>query len=267
MTRRGFTLVEVLLATAVVASLLVIVWGAVAISFDTQSYMYGTLDQYQQVRLTVDRISRELASAYITEHANKKENIPGPEDLNDASPEELLAKAEEIEEALSEGGVPGVRPRSNYIETAFVGKDDSMSFTSFAHVRTQENELSSDQVEISYFVRTSRKRSRDGHLRKELARREDVSLDDDVEDGGIVYVLIEDVEDVEFEYWEQGNTEDEEGGGKWVDRWDSRRSEQKGKLPSRVRIKIMIPVPETDPVQFRTFTTQAPIVMTDMLRF
>jgi general secretion pathway protein J len=266
MSRRGFTLVEVLLATAVVASLLVIVWGAVAISFDTQAYMYGTLDQYQQVRLTVDRMSRELASAYITEHANKKANLPGPEDLNGASPEELLAKAEEIEEALS-GADENSRPRDGAIETAFVGKDDEMHFTSFAHVRTQENEISSDQVEISYFVRNSRKRSRDGRIRKELARREDVSLDDDVEDGGIVYVLIEDIEEVEFQYWEQGNTEDEEGGGKWIDRWDSRKSEQRGKLPTRVRIEIKVPVPETDPVQFRTFTTQAPIVMTDMLRF
>lgn len=267
MRRRGFTLVEVLLATAVIASLLVIVWGAVAVSFDTQAYMFGTLDQYQQVRLTVDRMSRELASAYITEHANRKENLPGAEDLNDATTEELIAKAEEIEEALSAGGAPGERPRDSYIETAFVGKDDEMHFTSFAHVRTQEDEVTSDQVEISYFVRTSRRRSDDGRLRKELVRREDVSLDDDIEDGGIVYVLIEDVEDVEFEYWEQGNTDDEEGGGKWVNRWDSRKSDQKALLPSRVRITIKVPVPETDPVQTRTFTTQANIVMTEMLRF
>ena len=98
-------------------------------------------------------------------------------------------------------------------------------------------------------------------------RREDVSLDDDVEQGGVIYVLIDDLEEVEFEYWEQGDQEDEEGGGKWVDRWDSRRSDQKARLPSRVRIVIKVAVPETDPVQYRTFTTQANIVMTEMLRF
>jgi general secretion pathway protein J len=259
--------VEVLLASAVVVTLLVIVWGAVTVTFDTQNYMYGTMDQYQQIRLTVDRMSRELASAYITEHANRKENLPGfLDDIEGASPEELVAKAEALDAKLS-GEDDSGRPRDRYIETAFVGKSTEMHFTAFAHVRTQESELTSDQAEISYFVRTSRRRTRDGRLRRELVRREDVSLDDDVESGGVLYVLVDDVDEVEFEYWEEGDRDDEQGGGRWVDTWDSRRSDQKAKLPSRVRISIKVAVPETDPVQYRTFVTQANIVMTEMLRF
>ena len=64
------------LALSIVASMTVIVWGSIAVSFESRQYMMNSFDQHQQVRLAVDRMSREFSMAFITVHANKKDHIP-----------------------------------------------------------------------------------------------------------------------------------------------------------------------------------------------
>lgn len=261
----GFTLIEVVLALSIVASIVVIVWGSIGVSFESRNFMMNAFDQHQQIRLSVDRMSREFSMAYITSHANKKDHIPSDD------PQEAIAEAVE---GLVQGrplddltGQEELPTGDVIIETAFVGRNDEVHFTSMSHIRTQRDEKTSDQAEIAYFVRTARRRDSGGRLRRELVRREDATLDDDVEKGGVVYTMIDDVEEVKFEYWEDGDEGDEEGGGQWVDRWDSRNSDQRGKLPSRVRITIEVPLEGTDGKRTRTFVTQAPIMMTRMLDF
>ncbi len=269
---RGFTLIEVMLALAIVASITVIVWGSISTSFTTSERMTRSFDQFQQIRLAVDRMSREFSMSYISAHANRKENLPGLDDELEglAQIQDEEARNERIEDLQAEAEAArlnGAPPRDNYIETAFVGKSDEVHFTSLAHVRTQPGEKTSDQSEISYFVRTSKRRNQYGSLVRELVRRQDSSPDDDPEKGGVIYTLIDEVEEVEFEFWEEGDEGDEEGGGRWSNRWDSRKSEHRGKLPSRVRITIEVPVPGTNGKSKRTFTTQAPIVMDKILDY
>jgi hypothetical protein len=247
----------------------VIVWGSIVVSFESRQFMMDSFDQHQQVRLAVDRMSREFSMAFITVHANKKDHIPTKEELAGATVDELFVKGivPPDEEELPEEEDPTEERGDVIIETAFVGKADEVHFTSLAHVRTQRNERASDQCEIAYFVRTARRRGANGRLNKELVRREDSSLDDDVEDGGVIYTLIDNVERVKFEYWEEGNDGDEEGGGKWVSSWDSRRFGERGKLPSRVKMTIEVPINGTKGDNTRTFVTQAPIMMTRILDY
>lgn len=268
---RGFTLVEVMLAMTIVVTITSLVWGTITYSFNSRDHMMRSFDQFQQIRLAVDRMSREFSMAFITIHGNRPEHIPdlkdlGNEDRNAANTELANGEDPAALKALADGK-RDAEGRDNYIETAFVGRSDAVHFTSMAHVRTQKNELASDQAEISYFVRTARNRGADGRLIRELVRREDSSLDDDVEDGGVIYTLIDDVEEVKFQYWEQGSEGDEEGGGRWISDWDSRKSTFKGKLPSRVKISVVVLAEGTDGKGRRTFTTQAPIVMDHMLDF
>jgi prepilin-type N-terminal cleavage/methylation domain-containing protein len=242
----GFTLIEVMLALTILVSIVALVWGSISFSLRSSDQMLGNFDQFQQIRLAVDRMSREFSAAYITSHANRKENLPGFKDLSNED------KVAAVEGALGDGAPPVVggaqenaEPRDRYIETAFVGKSDEVHFTSLAHVRTQPGELASDQAEVSYMVRTSKRRDPEGRLLKELVRREDSSPDDDVEKGGVVYTLIDDVQEVKFEYWEQGEDGNEESSGKWIDAWDSRKADQRGKLPSRVKITVEVATPGT----------------------
>ncbi len=275
--RAGFTLIEVVLALTIVASITVIVWGSISVSFESRQFMMNSFDQHQQVRLAVDRMSREFSMAFVAAHANKKDHIPSEAELDGATLEELQARGllptlgEEGEPPLAlegeEEGEGREERQTVVIETAFVGKSSEVHFTAMAHTRTQRNERASDQCEVAYIVRTARRRSADGRLRRELVRREDSTLDDDVEDGGVIYTLIDDVEDVEFEYWEEGGEDDEQGGGKWVKSWDSRSFGNRGKLPGRVKITIEVPVESSKGKRTRTFVTQAPIMMTRILDF
>ncbi len=263
---KGFTLVEVMLALSIVVSIVIIVWGSLGASFESSDYMRRSFDQHQQIRLAMERMSREFSSAFITVHANNRRNIPSAEELAG----NVLAQPIDPEEEppLPDDGSDSLFNQDVIIETAFVGKSDEVHFTSMAHIRTQRDEEASDQAEIAYFVRNSKRRGPDGRFSRELVRRADRSLDDDVESGGIIYTMIDNVEDVKFEYWEEGDDGDEEGGGRWTNKWDSRNFDQRGKLPTRVKITITVPAEgSTRRENRRTFVSQAPIMMTRILDF
>lgn len=273
----GFTLIEVMLAIGILVSITVIVWGSIGLSFQARDHMVKSFDQFQSLRQGMDRMTRELSMAFIATHANRRENLPDPKGLLEA---ELAASGEgeidsadqRLQDALADQiskQIDQQKARKNYYETAFIGKSQEVTFTSMAHVRTRADEKSSEQCEVSYFVRTSRRRQANGRLVRELVRREDISLDDDVEDGGVIYTLIDEVEDVKFEYWKSGKEGDQEDGGRWVDSWDSRKAEFRGTLPRRVRITVTVPRPgaERGDRNTRTFTTQAQIMMTSALAY
>ncbi len=268
---RGFTLTEVLIAVAILVSMTVVLWGALGISYRSRDQMTRSFDQFQTLRQAMDRMTRELSTAFIAAHGNRKENLPDPKSLLEAaqgagnsSVEDAVNRELDLQTQQAEADLQG---RDHYVETAFVGKNDEVHFTALAHIRTQPDEISSDQCEISYFVRTSKRRNLDGRLVRELVRREDITLDDDVEDGGVIYTLIDEVEDVKFEFWRPGQEGDEEDGGRWVNDWDSRKGELRGTLPKRVKITVTVPRPGTDERQTRTFTTQAQIMMTQVLDY
>jgi general secretion pathway protein J len=50
--------------------------------------------------------------------------------------------------------------------------------------------------------------------------------------GGTTDVLFEGVKRLEFAYWDSERKE-------WEDEWDTRRADQKSKLPTRVRITLV----------------------------
>ncbi|MEO1269636.1 MAG: type II secretion system protein GspJ [Myxococcota bacterium] len=266
--RGGFSLIEVMMAMAILLSLVVVIWGSIAVSYDSQEYMRESFDQHQRLRLAVDRMVREFSMAFITTHANERENLPGfeeqLEEIENPDTGELQVVVNP-QAQVPQAGAAGFR--DNFQVTAFVGSSSEVHFTAMAHYHTRPNERTSEQAEIAYFVRNSRRRSADGRFTRELVRREDPTLDDDVESGGLIYTLIDDVEEVEFEYWKPGREGDEEDGGRWVDSWDSRNSEFRGTLPRRVKITLTVPVVGNTRGKTQTFTTQAPIMMTEILDF
>ena len=255
------------MAMAIMISLVVIVWGSISVSFESQQYMTASFDQHQRLRLAMDRMVREFSMAFITAHANERENLPGfeenLEEIENPDTGEMVQVANTQQGPRP--GDPGFR--DDYQVTAFVGRSGEVHFTSMAHYHTRANERTSEQAEISYFVRNSRERTRDGRFTRELVRREDPTLDDDVESGGVIYTLIDDIKEVEFEYWKPGKEGDEADGGRWVNSWDSRNAEFRGTLPRRVKITVTVPVPGNTRNETRTFVTQAPIMMTEILEF
>lgn len=219
--RRGMTLIEIMLAVAILATIVALTWGSLSTSFRLRRASLDKFDRYRALQTSLDRMAREISMAFVT-------NI-GVEATNDQN---------EIT-----------------YQTIFTGDEDELTFTSLAHVRTRPDAVASEQCEISY--RLERRRGEDGRMVQHLIRREDAPIDDDPEEGGITYVLIHDVRDVTFEYWDGDR---EIAGDAWVRSWDA-IGDKDGTLPDRVRITIEVPHPTLENETLE-FSTQTQIVLT-----
>lgn len=111
----------------------------------------------------------------------------------------------------------------------FVGARDKLLFTSLAHQRLYADAKESDQMVVEYSV----KRSPDPKVRdrQDLVRREKPLLEERMERGGTEDILFEGIKKIEFQYW---NSERKQ----WEDEWDTRRSERRTILPTRVKFTI-----------------------------
>lgn len=160
---RGFTLVELLVAIAVLAGISVIIYGAFAGMKRSREGVERLQDRYREGRLAMTRMTRELQSAFISLHAP-------------ILPSLLIEK------------------------TAFIGTTgtpaDRVDFDSFANRRIDRNSHVSDQCELSYFG------SQDPELpgTTDLVRRVSTTLDLDPKKGGHIEVLASDIDLFKLQY-------------------------------------------------------------------
>ena len=160
---RAFTLIELLIAIAVLAMITTLLYGAFDGLERTKEGVTRVADRYHQGRATLQRIAYELGGAYISAHA--------PPDQN------LVA-----------------------IRTAFVGTRDMpvarVDFNSFSNRRFDKDSKESDQAELSYFGSPNP----DGSGEIDLARRISSRLDLEPERGGRVEVMATDVDLFDLSY-------------------------------------------------------------------
>ncbi len=160
---RGMTMVEVMVAIAVLAGISVLIHGVI------QSLSRGKKGEEQRAerahegREALQRIVRDLSAAYLSLH------------------------------------VPAVQALVTQ-KTAFVGRSslpfDRIDFTAFAHMRTDRDSHESDQAEVGYFV----VRNPDSPDKMDLVRREQTPIDIDPLKGGIVNVVAEDVDQFDMRF-------------------------------------------------------------------
>jgi len=151
-----------------------------------------------------------------------------------------------------------------HTSTWFNGERDELHFTSFANLRMVRNIDESDQCELGYYVK--RGEASDGRRVNNLMRRLDATPDDEPLKGGIEYVMVEDVKEVESEYWDPTKEIDEEG---WTDEWEAgKQQDEEGEngmlLPRRVKITLTVNGITGKPQEF---TTQATVMLTEPLDF
>lgn len=170
---RGFTLIEVLVTMVVVSMVLTLIYQAFSKTIESKDYVEAGNEMYHELRWSLNKIALDLSSAYVSKGKNGGSLFLGESKLN----------AE---------GIP----------------QDSINFTSFSHIRYSAAERSSDQCEISYFV------VQDPTTEQfVLFRREDYTLDDDLESGGEILDLVNGIIAFNIRYY---------NGEAWVDDWDSR---------------------------------------------
>lgn len=253
----GFTIIEVMLAVAILVTLTALMWFSISSMFASRDAIQARSERFQQVRVTMNRMAEELAAGYMGGPQFGAEELPGEETFGAEEQE-----GEEDAAALAASA-------QEEIQLGFIGRDDEVSFTTFAHVRTGVRERASDHAEIGYFIRTDR--DEEGEMVKMLMRREDVSTDDDLTSGGVIYKMVPEVESVLFEYWDPGTVElgtfeEIAAQGRWVKEWNTTRREFAGRLPTRVRITLTLP-PQGNNEAPETFVTQTELHVTEVLEF
>jgi general secretion pathway protein J len=215
--RRGMTLIEIMIAMAIMGLMMVIAWTTIKSASDARQSFEAMEDRNSEVRSGLARLTFDLESAYLSKNEDK--NLDNK-------------------------------------RTGFIGKEDTMRFSSFGHVTLWADGNESDQTLVVYYLDDDREHPQhDSLYRKELRR---LSNENWEREPGDLDVLIRDIDKLEFEYWDWKDK-------KWIRDWDSNRPDGVGgRLPTRVRIKLTYKNPRGDDV---TVTTQARLLLEEQLQF
>lgn len=161
--QRGVTLLEIMISMAVMAMISLLIYGAFdSISRGRRGEALRS-DRARQGRDAMERMTRELQSAFLSLHTPSS---------------------------------PALVTRTTGFYAQSSSQYDRVDFTAFAHRRVNAEAKESDQAEIGYFV--AQDPAVDGKM--DLVRREEAPIDFDFKRGGVVNVLAEDVErfDIKF---------------------------------------------------------------------
>ncbi len=167
----------------------------------------------------------------------------------------LSRMAKEVSEAFLSEHYDRKRFRERL--TVFRGKDsgerDELLFATFTHARLRRDAKEADQAVVEYRLDADPQRPGE----QALFRREKPKIDDEPDRGGSRALVLEHVKGFEAEYWDWKKQE-------WVREWDSSRVERQGMLPTRVRLKVKLAMPDG---KDRSFETQARIAIIRPLDF
>jgi len=216
MSRRGLTLIELMVAMSITAIMGVMVAGAIS-QIDHASEITRAQDErYGEARRALTRLSSELAMAFTSEHFDRARYSNG-------------------------------RP------TLFRGQEDSLLFTTMAHVRLFRGAKESDQSVVEYLVdRDPENRDADA-----LYRREKLRIDDDPEGEGRRDLVARNVKRLTLSYWDAKKKE-------WVREWDTTRVERKDELPTVVRAEVELRLADG---RLERLSTAARVALTRPLDF
>jgi general secretion pathway protein J len=211
---RGFTLIEVVIAVAITAGIGVTVGAAFNQAIAARDMAQQESEHYRMLRAAMNRMTREIGGAFVSDHYDAK------------------------------------RYRDQYDRpTNFVGKRESLLFSTMTHQRLYADAKESDQMVVEYSIKSSPDPKARG--RQDLVRREKPLIDERMDRGGQEEVLYEGAKKIEFQYWDSEKKQ-------WDDEWDTRQRDRKSMLPTRVRV-VLTAKDETG--KEARYTTQARIVM------
>lgn len=201
----GFTLLEVLIATGIMATILVILFGTYSAAVDRATRTRELSQIYHEARVLLQLMANDLRSAYVKE------------------------TMEQAQQALQQGRV---RP------TTFRGEDlaeldkpaDTLSFSTILPAQ-RPDEPDAETCRVTYSLEAVN----DPPDSRALARRVDCSLDPAATDQDHLFLLTDLAHGLEFRYYDDQGTEYRD--------WNSQEPRGGKRLPARVKIVLFLADP------------------------
>jgi general secretion pathway protein J len=164
MRRRGFTLLEVMVAVAILAVVTTMTWGSMTKTFHTKRAIEDAAGRYRTVRVALDRMARDIGQAFLSQNEDT------------AQPER---------------------------RTLFVGKNkfgvSELRFSYFGHQRLYQDANECDTAQVGYYSLRNRETGKTDLMRRETRRLQHLKLDDN---PGETDTLCDDVVKLKFDYWD-----------------------------------------------------------------
>lgn len=210
-TSLGMTLIEVMISLAVLGMIVVSVWSSFNGTVRGMETSEEVQKRYGIIRNGLARLTSEISMTYLSY------NRPPDDPLH-----------------------------YTYFEGRNELGNDSLTFSSFAHLRVRKDANESDQSIIQYFVAPDPEDGQRSHLYRRESRHLVGLKVEDLADYYPAYVVIEDVLEFELKYWDVRQLE-------WLDEWRTTKVDmQPDRIPERVRIKIVVRDVDGDPLEFHT---------------
>ncbi|WP_413578345.1 type II secretion system protein GspJ [Bdellovibrio sp. HCB290] len=241
-SRRGFTLIEVLITIAILGTMTVLVAQSIQQSVKMKNKVTTQVDDVSHLRDAVRLIQKDINLAYhyrdvekeLTDLLAKKNQGGQPGFVNPVNPggfgpPGVGGQPSAFEQQQQNREVPRKNP-----ETHFVGNEESLNFVTMNNARTVRNSPQADFIEVGYELKECKSLSEGGGSSKCIWRRSAPVADLDVTKGGNETVLLENVSEFKFRYMGKGKQD-------WVSAW---RTDQggdgatKGKFPQAVELSI-----------------------------
>lgn len=170
---QGFTLMEIMVSVAILASMTALVWGSFSITANTKRRVEAIEERYHQIRLGLNRIAREISMAYLS-----KNDVQG-----------------------------AIKPRTMFISLRNSTADD-LTFSGLSHVPLRANAKECDQSVIRYFAAPDPENRSRTHLFRRESRRLGGDRPGEV---GPAHAMIEDIVGLHFQYFDEQLNEWKEG--------------------------------------------------------
>lgn len=213
--RRGFTLLEILIAMCIFAIVLSILYTAYTGTFRNIDETESQANVYQMARVTLERMGEDLQSTYLSHRASDPDSEEEP-----LQPNVFRGEATEIDARSA----------------------DTLRFFSRAHLVFDEENTATGVARIAYEVRQSEVDEQSLVLYRSDTPRFEKGPEE--EGGGLV--LCDGIQALNLTYYD-----DKERA---YDSWDSTDEEFEGKLPVRVSILLELVNQENPeaPLKFMT---------------
>lgn len=221
--KKAMTLIEVVIAVALFSLIAVFTVSNTSAGFKIKSKLSASGDYYHNIRTALRQLDRDISLAYHAYQDTKQGELYKQQSL-------ATAKYNSI---------------SNEVGSFFKGEKNKLLFSSSSHQRLYKNTNETDTSEVSYYLQEDEKVPGTFNLYK----RQTSFIDEDIENGGSLYLLANGIESMSFRYL---STEAKDGEERWVEKWDSTAGDFVGMFPLAVEVTLVfVPQPKSPEQQLK----------------